>query len=414
MSAPSESDLAVQTLRFVPPPLQLTPELEWVLLRAFGPVDLCARASVDAEAAWALAARLDLASRIGARSPAEVLAAETGESVATRFRDAYHSTVWSNLLLVGVAGEIAGVAATAGIEVVFLKSVALMLSGVTPIGTRNAGDVDVLVSNSELPRLCSALRDHGFSIGTDGRKQHQIMPSFHSSGAMVEIHRSLKGLRAGGRRWLTAEDLLPGSRSFEIVGLPGGCLVPALSFVVAHLMVHAIVQHGAHPGSYPGLRLIADLADVSQFDSRPLDARRDEVVARACGPLRRQEVISALRLTQALTTGTPALADVAGDPDLGWWLRHVVAVLDDHDYREYLRLPGIVWDEVDSPRGLRWTRKVWSSLTLSRREMEQRYGPLDNPVKRALFRAWRPFDLVLRVIRYLRKHARYRWDRGGR
>ena len=176
--------------------------------------------------------------------------------------------------------------------------------------------------------------------------------------------------------------------------------MPPGPFLAAHAMVHAIVQHGAHPGTYPNLRLIADLADLSQRNI--LHQFRDEILAQACGSVRRDEANSVLALTQALIEATPRrLEELRGDPFTSWWLRHALGSLNDDSYREYLRVPGIVWDEVDAPRGLVLVRKIWRALTLPREEMEKRYGSLDNPVKRFCVRVWRPFDLVFRMIRYL-------------
>ena len=402
--------------RYSPPPFELTPELSWVLLRAFAPADTEAPAGFDPEAAWTVAVELDLAARIGARNRADCLEWEAGSQVAARFVEAYHTTAASNVQLLAVAREIQALAVEHGFEVVFLKSTALLQSGITALGARNAVDIDVLVNLKHLGRLRGYLTARGYSGGSDGRKDHQLMPMYHPAGVMVEIHKSVKGLYGDGARWVRAEGLSLDSNRPS--GSPSAQrrLVPHGPFLAAHAMVHAIVQHGAHPDTYPNLRLIADLADLSQRNI--LSPFLGEILSLACGSVRRDEAESVLALTQALIEATPRrLGELAGDAVTSWWLRHALGSISDDSYREYLRVPGIVWDEVDAPRGLVLVRKVWRALTLSRAEMEKRYGSLDNPVKRFFVRVWRPCDLIVRTSRYALRHSKYLRkrdsDRGG-
>ena len=65
-------------LRLRPPEVPWTPEVRWVLARAFGPPERPFGDPVDAATAARLARDLDLTSRIGALTPEKVLLAEAG------------------------------------------------------------------------------------------------------------------------------------------------------------------------------------------------------------------------------------------------------------------------------------------------------------------------------------------------
>src|SRR5450631_1765727 len=89
----------VRPLGFRPPRLVLDAELEWVLQRGFGPLAWMPRTPVSGQRLVDVALRLDVASRIAARHPRELLEREMGSKAAHRLREQYVGTVARGALL---------------------------------------------------------------------------------------------------------------------------------------------------------------------------------------------------------------------------------------------------------------------------------------------------------------------------
>jgi hypothetical protein len=361
-------------LRFLPPPLTLDSELEWVLLRALGPLDATPPERVSGDGAWRLARVLDLAPRIGCRIRAERLRAEVGPDVAARFTDAYHQAAALNLLNLAVAREVAVAAGEQAIPVMFLKSTALLWEGVSAIGTRNAADIDVLAARNHVVPLMERLRAQGFAGGADGYKEHQLAPAYHPSGLTVEVHTAVKGLRLQrGHPWAEAAELMTPGDALRVDGESSPVWLPGAPLAAAHAVIHVVVQHGAHPGTYPHLRVLTDLADLDAGGA--VFRGRERLEALACATVRAEEIDSVLSLVSALRAGE--MRAIEQDAHTSWWLRHALASLSDHDYQEYLRIPGLMWDETNLPGPVGIARRVWVALSLPRIPMEARYGSLE-------------------------------------
>jgi hypothetical protein len=369
--------------RFAPPAVELSAELLWGLRRAFGPVEVEIAAG-DPAAAVELAGRLDLAARIGARVPQERLAAECGEAGAARLRAARAQAAAAGLRVLAAAGEVAAVAVGAGIRVAWLKFAGLAALGLPVLGSRGVGDLDLLVGPEEAGVLAAALRAAGFRAGPDVAYEHHLAALLAPAGVPVEIHDRLPGVRLAARRSATFGDL-------EAAGLlaasrepfaPG--LVPAARVQRAHLLVHALAQHGLAPAAYPGLRLFGDLLALgAPGEPVPVD-------------LSPREVAAAEELAAALGRGE---IPVAGDARR--LLDHLLAGALDARYREGLKLSFGRGEPSDLPpwrRHLAWLRRA---LCPSAAELAAIYGEPRGRGHRLLLRLWRPLDLAGRTVRAL-------------
>src|SRR5882757_5053788 len=100
------------SLRFRPPPLPLSPEIRWMLLRAFGPAGAPGPAC-DPAAALDLARRFEVSARIAVRQ-GRGLAAELGEDAAAGFARDRARAAAVGLRLMEEVRRVAGVAAALG------------------------------------------------------------------------------------------------------------------------------------------------------------------------------------------------------------------------------------------------------------------------------------------------------------
>ncbi len=369
--------------RFAPPAVGLSPELGWALRRAFGPV--AGEVAIgDPEVAVERARQLDLAARIGARVPQERLAAECGEAGAGAVRRARARAAAAGVQVLAAAGEVAAVAAGAGIPVAWLKFAGLAGLGLPVLGSRGVGDLDLLVAPAAAAPLAAALRAAGFREGSGVAAAHHLAPLFAPAGPAVEIHTRLPGVRLAGGRSASFADL-------EVAGLlaasreplaPG--LVPAARVQRAHLLVHALAQHGLAPAAYPGLRLFGDLLALgAPGEPLPID-------------LSPREVAAAEELAAALGAG-----EIPAAGDARRLLDHLLAGLLDARYREGLKLSFGRGEPSDLPpwrRRLAWLRRA---LLPNAAELAAIYGEPRGRGHRLLLRLWRPLDLAGRTVRAL-------------
>jgi hypothetical protein len=416
-------------LRFHPPPLALTADLAWVLVRAFGPpgaalpagfpagsdqlvgfnpagtdqpaglhpaADSDQLAAFDPAACHALAVRLDVAPRIAHRQGRAALAAELGEAAAGSFHRDRQAAAANALRLAGLARELAAAAAGLALPVVFLKFTALQLAGVVPPGSRWATDVDLLVPAERARELFLALAHAGYRPAPQPEHEHQLPALAHPVAGTVEIHRSIPGLRlAPGAPSATAEELAARQLLVPCPELPGRCARPNAELLAAHALVHGLAQHGAHPAAYPLLRMVADLVDLG------LAGAAGEALARAAGRLvaadvAAEEVAAARELAAALVAGeVPPAASGAG-----LLLAHVVAGALDADYRQAQRLTLFSPQPSDRPRALQLAATLWRTLVPTRGQIDAVYGRPRTAAGYLLRRLARPFDLLLRWRRY--------------
>ena len=388
--------------RFDPPPVELTPEVRWVLRRAFGPRPAPAPgapAAPGAEPARCLeVARLfDLSARIVARTGSDALAAELGDDVAAAFRADRARCAARGLALLEAARAVAAAAAEIGLPVAFLKFAALELAGLVAPGSRGACDVDVLAPAGRAAELQRALAARGF-VAAGPAYEHQLPALVHPGGGAVEVHLLLPGVVVGGGRDAGFADL-------ELAGmlLPAEpalmperpVLLPAPPVLAAHLLAHGLGQHGSQPGAYPALRLIADLVDLG-FAGPDGEALARSAGALASTSISPAEVAAAGALAAALAAGELPAPDQPAER----LLRHALAGRLDADYGRALKLSLLAPRPGGGPRLVRLARSLWAAVALSRAQIDAVYGPPRHPLGYLARRLARPFDLLVRLVRY--------------
>jgi hypothetical protein len=384
---PAETD---SPFRFSPPRIDWRPELIWLLRRAFAPNGATALAlpPVAGEETVDLARRLDLASRVAARTARARLSAEIGEHAAERLAAERRAAAAQGVRVLALAERIAGEAEALGARVALLKFAALAARGVEMVGRRSVADLDLLASESDALRLARRLRELGFAPSSAPAPE-QHLATLAGDDGVVEIHTRLLGVRLAGGRSATLAELEAAGALAPWSERPALC-VPSREILVAHLLVHAFAQHAPAPYAYPLLRGLGDLLDLRAVAG---DARA--VAGWLERDLEAADVSAILELAGILARGE--LGELAGRPDL--WLRHAIGGAIDPDYVAALR-----WTAATAPvpsDRARWARG-WSSLAglvfPSRRRLEAQHGRQASAWELAGWRVARPFELARRAL----------------
>jgi len=393
-------------IRFQPPQVALSAKVRWVLVRGFGPPDRLFPETVDGAGAAALSRTLDLAPRIGARVPRDRLEAELGVVAARTVVSTYGVARLSWDALALLARAACAAAGEVGTPVVFLKGTALVLTGASLPGSRWAADVDVLVPEKHLDPLAAALRAKGFvSVGGLPECEHQLPPLQSPEGGTLELHRFLPGVRLPDEHgFATADALVAQGRLRPLDGLPGA-LVPDPVVLSAHALVHGIAQHGFAPGSYPLMRMLADLVDLGWGGGEGPRLER-EALALTRRHVTEDEATAARVLCTMLEQGerVPAVLEGGAAPPLRL-LAHVVAGALEPRYREALKLRVFGSGPSLLPRPLALVRDVARSLWPSRARLEALAGRHGSGFDAVVLRLERPFALAWRALRALRSAA---------
>jgi len=388
-------------IRFRPPRVELSAELEWALARAFGPPVAPAEGQhgLDPQKALKLAHSFGLAERIGARASQELLTAELGDASAAAIREAAGRAAAMSMLAERVCGEVAAVGARLAVPVVFLKGAALQLAGTSVAGSRMMCDVDVLAVEEGARRLQAELMAAGCTAIEVPESDHQLRFLTHPSGFGIEVHHHIPGLRLESGRSATAPQLLAAKRCWRAPGMPEGCFVPDEQVLVAHLLVHGLAQHGMAPHAYPMTRMLADLQDLEGDEAmwRRFGAAGMRWVER---DISRAEVAAVRALVERLGRGEAAGEVAREESGSALLLRHLVAGIIDPSYEKSLKFRGLVAKprDVGSLRGLATTLR--RTVLPTRAQIDLLYG---RPRTRLGYwgrRLWRPFDLVGRAWRY--------------
>ncbi|HSS47673.1 MAG TPA: nucleotidyltransferase family protein, partial [Thermoanaerobaculia bacterium] len=393
-------------LRFRPPRLAPSPEVRWMLLRAFGPVAAPAAAPVDASAALALARRFEVSARIAARQGRERLAAELGSEAAAGFAHDRVAAAAVSMRLMAAAGQVAAIALPAGIPLTFLKLAGLEGAGLLAPGSRSACDVDVLAPAGRAEELWRALVAAGWQ-GEGPPYEHQLPALSHPERGVVEVHRLVPGLRLGGPSATSAtwSDLEREGLLLPLADLPGRCSAAVPEVQAAHALVHGLGQHGFSPSAYSLLKMMADLQDLGDGALTP---RALAWVARDVPPAEAEAV---RRLGARLAAGEDPAAWSGPEVTL---LRHVLAGRLDADYAQALRLGLFRPQPSDRGPAARLARAVWDAVALSDAQIDAVYGPAGpagRPRTRLGYlgrRLARPFDLLLRLGTYGSRWLRLR------
>ncbi len=363
-------------------------------MRAFAPCGTAAP-TVDGARAVEAARALWIAARITGRLGPTALQGELGQESAHAFMHDYAVALGQAQALARAARGVAAAAAEMEAPIVLLKRAALVALGFADDAQREAVDVDVLVSEEDLAPLQDRLVARGWRAGETAPADHQAAPLTDSSGAMIELHRFVPGLRASGsRREARLGDLERAGGLVALPDWPGRVHAPCRGVLAAHALVHGLDQHGLAPASYPMARMLADLADLAEAGFVP---DWGAVAPWTGGAISREEVVAAFELVDALRRGAePDSSDAAA------LLLHVLVAAADPSYHASLSQRALV-RQLASGLPADRSRLFVSVVFPTRAQLDAIYGGPRGALGYALLRLWRPFDLGLRFVRHLRR-----------
>lgn len=320
----------------------------------------------------ALAQRLDVIARIVSRTPQALLVNEVGEHLAEVWANHKRGVTLHTLLLFGVLKDLDDLAARTGANLVLLKGLALICAGHASFGSRATADVDILVPRSARPRVQPALESIG-PVATGPRLfEDQLQGRLHPSGVLVEPHLVLGHLSLDGSSGLGADDLASANRLVPLVEPFPHLAAPQPTVLAAHLVAHAIAQHGWRPGGYPVLRVVADLQDLFQRQPPSRDDMRD-IKQLTAGWVSAEEVRAVLELAGRLAAGESP-GDLWSDAGRGRLVRHLVEVSLSRDYERSLELHALFDARPFDPAWRRLVRRLRRALWPQSTLLATRYG----------------------------------------
>jgi hypothetical protein len=384
-------------IRFRPPRLAISPEVRWMLLRAFGPAGAPFPPPLGGAVALAMARRFEVSARIAARQGRERLAAELGEEAAAGFASDRRAAAAVGLRLMGETRRVAEVAAAVGAPLIFLKFAALEETGLLAAGSRDACDVDLLAPGGQVRELWHALVAAGYRGSGLPESDHQLPALVWPGGGAVEIHRHLPGVRLEGTASADHEALERLGLLCPLPGFPGRCTAPAPEVLAAHALVHGLGQHGWWPASYPLLKMVADLLDLGAGEVGAVAALGDRAAAWVERDVSGAEAAAVRRLAGRLAAGEDAAAFQGPEEIL---LRHILAGRLDAEYERALRLGLFLPQPSDRPRPAQLARAVLGALFLSDAQIAAIYGRPRSRLGYLGRRLVRPFDLLWRLASY--------------
>lgn len=385
-----------------------TPELVWALWRAFAERDDAPLGPADGPRAVEVAIAHDLAVRIAARTSFERLREEVGAAGARTL--ATHQLAvegWGERVL-AVAHEVAAWLGEAGVPLVLLKFAALRFAGVVAPGGRAASDLDVLVPEQQAVQARAALLAVGYRQVRLLDVAHHLTPFLAPSGVPVEVHTTLPGVVLPGARADATFDALQGAGLLGPAPLGGNVRLPKPELLVAHGLVHGLVQHGATPLAYPPMRMLADLVDlgVGTAGDEALLAAGASLAARRLPPA---AVAAVAMLCRALRAGETERLLSGPDSGAARLLRHVLAGPSDRRYQDALRFQSLFGGPERSVST--FLRDVRQALWITPGQVELMHGPQRGAWGVMFWRLVRPLELLLRLPRYAWGAVRHRWGR---
>lgn len=362
--------------RFRPPRIRLTPELEWLLSRAFADSHTTGLEPVDGPEAVRLAQGLGLSARIATRATSALLQVEIGEEACRALQRDRTLAVALEMQRDLALGTLTEVAASLDVPLVLLKGMALRQTGAVSAGSRFIGDVDVLADSERAEILHAALIETGYERGPLGEIEVHLPRLQSAAEGAIEIHKVLLGVRTRPRHSVRFADLRETDLLTPLPDLPGDCFRPSSEVLTAHLLVHALVQHGLDPWEYRLIQVFADLIDlgwgVADADSEDSGLRahkwiRDEIelteiraLSRLCAKLRGDRYRKKVELS-----------DLHEEDAI---LAHALATRSDPVYIDSLRLRWLRPQLSDRTRPAQIAGLVRRSFFPSRRQLDQIYG----------------------------------------
>lgn len=380
--------------RFSPPPPPPWPEVDWALLRAFGPPGARFRGSVDATRAVRVADRLSLSARIAARhGPAipDLPSAASAQLVRTM-----HRTAVNGMSLESILADVTAAAGARGIPVAFLKRAALVTIGVTRPEARWGCDVDVLAPRTRAGELQEALAADGFLPSPQDAEVHHLPPLTDERRGGVDIHTGVWGIASrSGDALASFEELQALGALLAAPSAGSTVFVPSRSFLAAHALIHAVVQHGDAPSSYPLANAFADLIDLGLAGSGGGELVRG-ATGFLDGTLDREDLLSVAALCGRLAEGAVRIGDETGSELGPSFLRHVVSGAFEPDYRRALKLR--LFNRSAPSMGV--ARQVARTLFPERARLAVLYPALSRHGRLGLARVIRPVHLAGKLVAY--------------
>jgi hypothetical protein len=363
-------------------------------------------ANLDATQALELAQRFNLAARVASRTPSEILVAEVGYETGRLIQNHHASAAARFLIAESVCRELAELGQSLRIQLIFLKGAALQIDQKVIPGSRDMGDIDVLVPASGARSLQEALIEGGCEVFETRESEHQMQCLTHRLGLAIEVHKIVPGVRVDGASSATADQLIDQGLVHAAQRMSGDCFVPADPVMLAHILVHGIAQHGMAPSAYPMSRMLADLQDLAA----PRDAwqaARDWIEH----DVSREETDAAASLVNLLGTATDLEDLPASAEGAGVLLRHLVAGVLIDSYEESMKFRSLTAKPTDVGAVERFATMLRGAVLLTDVQIDMLYGPPATKLGYWGWRLWRPFDLVVRSIRYGAAWVRNRFRR---
>lgn len=370
--------------------------LDWVLARAFRGTQPSEHL-LDGREALATALRLGLLSRIVHGLGPDRLAAELGQEPAQEALAAYRESALASAKLVAMARLVGRVASEREIRVVALKHVALCLAGISSPAARGAVDADVLVADADAERLTQALAGVGIAVSNAPAYDHQHRPLVHRQAGMLELHRTVPGVRLSpGAPDATLESLVEQDLATPLSPEAPFLLVPRPHVLLAHALAHALFQHGLEPQAYPPWKLLADVADLRRAAGAALLAEALPLVTQS---VHDEDARAAWELPSFLSEqGVVAVLSRPQSPEARL-LAHLVRGALEPEYAESLRLRAVLGHPADRSGFAGLLGSAWHALAITPAQARNLYGA-KTPLAYALALAWRPFHLAGKLLRY--------------
>jgi hypothetical protein len=383
----------VQTaIRFRPPEIRLTDDLQWALKRAYGPMDHLVLGG-NQVTRFELAKRLGVLSRIANRCDLNLLSAEIGHEQTALARSALAAQAMRGLALKALEDLVLGVAERARVKVLLLKAAAMKRLGFASPTTRQALDLDILVHPDQLDELCAALDKTSLHRRQMREAQHQPVVFESRWGVSVELHVHLPYVRlVSAGKPVTLQDIEELSLVRHTDGGDSWVLLPSMDLLVAHLIAHGIVQHGLTPRMYPSMRLVSDMVDLGLGNNPQLGLDAHRWIRH---DVSQTEVGAIAEVAAFLTQGNSS--DIWNKNSSGSrMLNHFVAAALDSKYRARLDLRRIIQSLSEDGAWRTINEGIAYAFTLPDENLRRIYPTRRHSMR--LTRLLRPFDLAYRVV----------------
>lgn len=385
-------------MRYFPPRLSVPPEFDWLLVRAYGPREAESRVvgRLKAKSLISLGRRLSLLARIGVRNSPEIVGLEAGPDVGREVSRAVVKAAALGMRNEQTCIRLAEICSETGVPVMFLKGMALLFQGRSDLGSRWIGDVDVLLRGEEAKRLHAQLLGLGWQHLDVPAEAHHLSPLVDEFGTIVDLHTSIRGVRVNNRLSVGLEECLEESLTYRFDPMGDCAFVPSKDLLAAHLLTHAVGQHGSRPDTYPMLKILGDLQDLG------MSGRGGEEFCDRCAPwvldeISREELDGIVELLNLLETNVLPSEITATDSNASSLLRHVIAGLSDDDYRLSLKYSRSWEKSGDGGRLVFSLQGLIRAVFLTRGQIDLIYGTQKSPFGYLFRQLWRPFDLVGRT-----------------